>query len=141
MILDIVTPARRLKSFESKDVDLPCETKSIILPGKAGQLEILEGHEAMLATLGTGVLDFETGGKRVQVMVSGGFFEIDRDKVTVLCEDAALAEEVHAGDTRDAHNQLQQQLADMGATELEDPEFSRLKAETERAASKLSLLK
>lgn len=141
MLLDIVTPDRRLRSVESTDVRLPVETDDVVLPGIEGEFEVLPGHAPFLTLLGTGILSFKANGKTVRLMVSGGFAEIDREKVTVMCEAAALPEEVEAGAEEKSLAEAERRLAALGAVAFGDPEFKRLRAEAERAASKLRLLK
>lgn len=141
MILDIVTPERRLKSLSNTDVDLPCEVKRVSVPGKEGLFEVLPGHAPFLTLLGTGILAFETDSRRVELMVSGGFCDVDRDNVTVMCEQAALPEEIDRAVEQGAHTKAQQALAALGPVSATSPDFLRLKAETERAASKLTLMR
>ena len=142
MRLDIVTPDRRLNSLKNEDVRLPCEASSVLIPGKDGEFEVLPNHAPFITVLGTGLLSFRTeSGQEVKLMVSGGFAEIDRDIVTVMCEAAALPEEVEADLERKALAAAEKQLGQLGAVAREDEDFKRLRAETERAASKLNLIR
>jgi F-type H+-transporting ATPase subunit epsilon len=139
MQLDIVTPDRRMHSLETEEVRLPADVTRVQIPGKEGQFEVLPGHAPFLALLGTGVLTFETAGKEIHLMVSGGFADVDRDRVTVMCEHAALTEEIEAGDEEKSLADAERRLAEMGAVAAEDEEFTRLRGEAERAAAKLHI--
>lgn len=139
MELNIVTPERQLTSVPETSVSLPADVTSVIVPGDEGQFEVLPGHAPFLTILGTGVLTFTTGGKSVDLMVSGGFCEVDRDQVSVMCEEFALPTEVQKADEEAAHTRLQQELASMGPVAADDEGFQKKKAEVERAATKLML--
>lgn len=142
MKLDIVTPERRLKSVTNTDIDLPCEVKLVIVPGAEGQFEVLPGHAPVLALLGNGALTFETeAGKRISLEVSGGFCEVDDERVTVMCQAGTLPEEIDLEDERRRHAESTKTLAQMGAVGVDDEEFKRVRAEVERATTKLTLLK
>ena len=91
--------------------------------------------------MGTGILSFTTGGRSVDLMVSGGFAEVDREGITVMTEIAALGEEVDRAVEEGALTQFQKELSALGAVAETDAEFQRLNAETERAAAKLHLVK
>ena len=132
MLLDIVTPDRRVFQGETSDV---------IVPGVAGEFEILPGHAPFLSILGTGTLTFKSGAQTVRMMVSGGFIEVDNDRVTLMADSAALANEVSADAERKQLTTVEQQLKALGPTSADDEELLRLKAEVDRSASKLSLIK
>ena len=141
MILDIVTPSRRLHSLATEEVRLPAETARVILPGREGEFEVLPGHAPFLTLLGTGLLTFELNGKDVQLMVSGGFCDVDRDRVTVMCEAASLPEEIEAEREQRSLQETEKKLLELGAVSAEDEDFQRLRTEAERAASKLRLVR
>ncbi len=132
MQLDIVTPDRKVVVGETSDV---------IVPAKEGEMEVLPGHAPVLALLGTGVLSFVHQGKTTRLMVSGGFFEVDNDRVTLMCEAAALVEDI----TRDTESATlkaaEQKLLALGAVASDDDAFLRHQAEVERATAKLTLVR
>jgi F-type H+-transporting ATPase subunit epsilon len=141
MQLDIVTPTRRLRSIESEHVRLPCETTSVRVPGADGEFEVLPGHAPFLAVLGTGILTFEVDGKEVHLMVSGGFCDVDRDRVSVMCEEASLLEEVDVSHAEKTLKDAEKQLQELGAVAFDDSGYRTLRTEAERATSKLRLVK
>lgn len=141
MIVDIVTPSRRLRSVQSEDVRLPAECSRVILPGSEGEFEVGTGHSPFLTLLGTGLLTLETAGRTVKLMVSGGFCEVDRERVTVMCEIAALPEEVEVDAVQAGLQAVEKKLSELGATSTEEESFQRLRTEAERAASKLRLVR
>jgi F-type H+-transporting ATPase subunit epsilon len=60
-----------------------------------GEIGILPGHEPVLALLVDSPLRIETtDGGKVAIAVHGGFFSMDSDSVTIIAENAELAEEI-----------------------------------------------
>jgi F-type H+-transporting ATPase subunit epsilon len=132
MQLEIVTPDRRVVVGETTDV---------VVPGIEGEFEVLPGHAPFLTVLGTGVLSFTYKGKETRLMVSGGYVEVDGDVVTLMAESAALAEEVVREDANKALYDAEQKLKQLGPVSMEDEGFQQLRAEVDRAAAKLTLIK
>ena len=83
--LDLVTPERTL--FSGAVLEL-------VAPGVLGEFGVLPGHANMLAELTAGPLVYrdESGEKRMAA--AGGFAEVTGDRVTVLLDDAAYAEDL-----------------------------------------------
>ena len=67
---------------------------AVYLPGLMGELGILPGHTPLLALLGIGELRYTVGGRDRYYVVSGGFAEVNGDKVTVLADLAEAPEEI-----------------------------------------------
>jgi F-type H+-transporting ATPase subunit epsilon len=132
MLLDIVTPDRRVFTGETDDV---------VVPGINGELEALPGHAPFVSIVGTGILRYRHGNKDVRLMVSGGFVEIADDRVTLMVESAALVDEVSAEVERKQLHELEQKMKALGPVAAEDEGFLALKAEVDRAATKLTLIK
>ena len=132
MKLDIVTPERRLVLEDTDDV---------IAPAMQGEVEILPGHAPYLSLLKTGVFSFIKAGKPVRLMVSGGFFQVDGDTVTVMADQATLASEVNSADSEKRLATLEAELLKLGAVDETNVEANRLKLEAERNAAKLMVAK
>jgi F-type H+-transporting ATPase subunit epsilon len=82
---DLVSPERRLASFPAAEVGIP---------GTAGDLTAMEGHEATITTLRPGILR-AVGAEGVRAFaVTGGFAEITGSSVSVLAESATPVEEL-----------------------------------------------
>jgi F-type H+-transporting ATPase subunit epsilon len=132
MQLDIVTPDRKVVVGKADDV---------VIPAKEGEIDVLPGHAPFLAILGTGVLRFVAEGKTHHLMVSGGFVEVDGDRVVLMCESASLKDEVKPEEERKSLHDLEKKLASLGATGSEDESYLKLKAEVDRSAARLTLVK
>ena len=132
MQLDIVTPDRRVVVGKADDV---------VVPAKEGEIDVLPGHAPFLGMLGTGVLRFIAEGKTHRLMVSGGFVEVDGDRVVLMCESASLADEVKLDTEKKSLADLEKQLASLGAAASDDESYLKLKAEVDRSAARLTLIK
>ena len=69
--------------------------RSVVVKTTEGDMGILPGHEPVLALLRDGVVRVEAAdGTSIRAAVSGGFFAVDSNRVSVLAERAVLATEV-----------------------------------------------
>lgn len=128
--LEVVSPQRSV-------VKVLCD--QVTLPGSKGDFQVLPGHTPALSSLKTGILSYaKNGAAEERLMVAGGFAEVDHDHVTVLCEAAALPEEVEAKTEQEFIDKMQEQIKEL--KEGEEKEFRRLEAEVERSTVKLRLL-
>ena len=113
--LEVVTPERRVLS-EAVD--------SVNVPGLNGELGILPGHTPLISQLQTGVLTYARGGAIQRLHVSGGFVEVNADRVSVLAEVAERPEEIDAARARLARERAEKTLSAFSGTE-EDFEIAR----------------
>jgi F-type H+-transporting ATPase subunit epsilon len=114
---ELVSPAKLLKSE-------PVEM--VVVPGAEGDLGVLPGHSALIATVRPGVIDIHEGGSvKERIFVAGGFCEISPERCTVLAEEAI---EVSAIDKVVA----QKRLEDATLAWKNADDANKAKAETER---------
>ena len=125
--LDVVTPDRRVLA---EPVDM------VTLPGLGGELGILPGHTPLISQLQTGVLSYEKSGRTFQLHVSGGFVEINDDRISVLAEIAELPEEIDAARARLARDHVEKTLSAWTGTE---EDFERARVKLERSMVRLQL--
>jgi F-type H+-transporting ATPase subunit epsilon len=86
LTVEIVTVERKL--LEEEGVD------EVIAPGVEGQLAILPQHAAFMTMLAPGELILKKGNDEMPFAVTGGFFEVLKDKVVVLADAAERADEI-----------------------------------------------
>ena len=68
---------------------------SVIAPGSEGYFGVLAGHAPLIAALKPGMVEYaDATGNRHFVYVGGGFAEVRGDRVTVLADEAAAANEI-----------------------------------------------
>ena len=125
--LEVVTPERRVLS-ES--------VNAVTVPGRGGEMGILPGHAPMISELQTGVLSYNEDGTSFQLHVSGGFVEVNNDRVAVLAEIAERPEEIDAARARLAREHTEKQLSSGSGTE---EDFEKARAKLERSVTRLRL--
>jgi F-type H+-transporting ATPase subunit epsilon len=125
--LDVITPERRLLS---EQVD------ATTVPGLGGELGILPGHTPLISQLQTGVLSYTQGQTTRRLLVSGGFVEVNDDRVSVLADLAEFPEEVDAARARAERDDAERRLsAFTGSPE----ELDEVRAQLDRAGARLQL--
>jgi len=82
MILDILTPEKKLYSGEATLVQLP---------GVEGSFEILNNHAPIISALNNGTVKFKTAQGEKKINISGGFVECLNNKV-IVCAESGVAE-------------------------------------------------
>ena len=100
--LEIVTAERLVYSA---DVDV------VVAPGIEGQLGILPQHAPLMTMLQPGELMVRQDGEEHSIFVSGGFLEVQSDKVTVLADTAERAEEIDIARAEEAKLRADQRIA------------------------------
>ena len=88
MQFDLVSPERRLASFEAIEV---------LVPGSEGDMTAMADHMPLITTLRPGIVRAKgaSGGEQ-EFVVSGGFAEITATSLSVLAEQAVPRGEVTA---------------------------------------------
>ena len=125
--LDVITPERRLLS---EQVD------AVTVPGAGGELGILPGHTPLISELRTGVLSYTQGADTRRLLVSGGFVEVNDDRVSVLADLAEFPAEVDAARARTEREEAERRLAAFTGT---PEELSDLRTQLARADTRLQL--
>ena len=126
--LDIVTPQAPVFS---ETVD------TVTLATANGEVGLLPGHAAMVSALGAGLLSYTRGGETQRLVISGGFVEINHDRVSVLAEVAEKAADI---DAERARLELQEAQAELTALTSGSPDaFDAAKAKLDRAQARLQL--
>lgn len=90
---------------------------SLVLVTYAGELGILPGHAPEICALGDGVVRIrnraQDGGGEVDVVVSGGYAEVNNDQVIILADHARRTDDIDPDvvrETRDAAIETKENL-------------------------------
>jgi F-type H+-transporting ATPase subunit epsilon len=126
LTLSVVTPERSILKETA--------VESIILPGSAGQFNVLPGHTNFLSTLRYGIFAYLVKGEWQIAFLSGGFTQIFDGKVTVLAETVEMAQEL---DLAKAEHELQTVQGKLKAAKVGTPEYSSLALDLELAKGKV----
>lgn len=67
----------------------------LIAPGTEGYFGVMAGHVPQIAALKPGLLEYaDVQGARHYIYVGGGFIEVTPDRVTVLADEAEIANKI-----------------------------------------------
>lgn len=114
---DLVSPERLLLSGEVERVDLP---------GAEGDFGVFANHAPMIAALRPGVLTVRRDGGEDKIVIFGGFAEISPSGLTVLADNAAMAEEFDHAKLAEHIQAAEAKVATLEPGSLLDKELTRL---------------
>lgn len=109
----------------------------LIVPGAAGDLGILPNHSPLLAALKAGELRITNGDEIDEVFVSGGFVEIQPDKVTILADTAERAADMDEAEIVAA----QRRAEELVASNKGDVDLAMAEAELSMLTARLRLIR
>jgi F-type H+-transporting ATPase subunit epsilon len=114
LILEIVTPEARVYS---DTID------TVVIPTVDGEVGILPGHIPLLTQIENGELRVTKNGAIQFLAVSGGFAEVEGDRVHVLAEHAITEEKI---DVEAAMKRAEQELKD--AKDIDPQQYEHLQS-------------
>jgi F-type H+-transporting ATPase subunit epsilon len=117
LTLEIVTPEARVYS---DTID------TVVIPTTEGEVGILPGHIPLLTQVENGELRVTKNGQTHWLAVSGGFVEVEGDRVHVLAEHAITEEKIDEKAVEDALKRAEEQLRD--AAHLDPQEYEHLQS-------------
>jgi F-type H+-transporting ATPase subunit epsilon len=124
--LEVITPERLVLS---ELVD------EVVVPGLGGELGILPEHTQLISQLQTGVLVYRQGAERKQLHVSGGFVEVQPDRVSVLSDVAEKPEEIDLERAQRAKELAEKELKSQG----DDIDYHSAEQKLQRALTRIQL--
>ena len=125
--VEIVTPEKRV-------AQLTCD--EVVAPGAVGGFGIRPGHIAFMSALQPGQLTMIAGAQEEQYAVSGGFLQVDKDRVIVLAEAAERREDI---DVERARRALTESTERMRGLRPEDATYAEEAARGRRATARLKV--
>ena len=101
LTLEIVTPEAKVYS---DTID------SVVIPTVEGEIGVLPGHIPLLTQVSDGELRVTKGAETLVLAVSGGFAQIEGDKVRVLAENAITEEKIDENAVELAMKRAEQEI-------------------------------
>ncbi|MBT4512840.1 MAG: F0F1 ATP synthase subunit epsilon [Chloroflexi bacterium] len=126
--LEIVTAERVVHSDEA---DL------LVVPGVDGEMAILPSHAPLMTMLKPGELIVRKGSEDTSIFVSGGFFELMNDKVTILADSAERAEEIDLARAEEAKKRAEEKMELRAQSDID---AARAEAALRRSLMRLQVL-
>ena len=125
--LEIVTP-------EKKVVDEMVETVNV--PTANGEIGILSSHAPLVSNIRAGILSYQNKEATEEMVVSGGFVEVSKDKVSILVDIVEKVDDVNVETAKTERDDAQKALGTWKGSEEEfEVEIERL----EKAQASLAL--
>jgi len=109
----------------------------LVAPGAAGELGILPKHSPLLAALNPGELRITNGEEIDEVFISGGFMEVQPDKITILADSAERAADMDEAEIVAA----QRRAEEMVASNKGEVDLAMAEAELGMLAARLRLIR
>jgi len=125
--LDILTPEKVVFSDA---------TEMVTAPGGLGEFGVLPGHAALITTLEIGEVVIKKDNREYWLAISGGFSEVENDKVTILAEAAELAQEIDIKRAETAKIQAEEKLKSLSS---DDSQFSEVALALKRATNRIKV--
>ena len=76
----------QLRIVSPEKVEYDGVVESVLVPGTAGQFEILNDHAPIISTLQKGVVEYRTKDEKVSLGILGGFVEVQKNVVSLCVE-------------------------------------------------------
>ena len=76
----------QLRIVSPEKVEYNGAVESVLVPGTAGQFEILNDHAPIISTLQKGVVEYDTKEGKVNLNILGGFVEVQKNVVSLCVE-------------------------------------------------------
>ena len=99
-----------------------------------GEMGVYANHIPLTTILAPGVVKIHNDGQVKKAAVMGGFIEIQKDRITVMAEDAEWPEEIDVERAKAAKERAEKRLHDRN----EDIDLVRAEAALKRAIARIS---
>ena len=76
----------QLRIVSPEKVEYDGAVESVLVPGNAGQFEILNDHAPIISTLQKGVVEYVNQEGKVSLNILGGFVEVQKNVVSLCVE-------------------------------------------------------
>jgi F-type H+-transporting ATPase subunit epsilon len=117
LTLEIVTPEAKVYS---DTID------AVVIPTVEGEIGVLPGHIPLLTQIEHGELRVSKGATTELLVVSGGFAQIDGDRVRVLAENAINEEKIDEHAVEAALKRAEEQLKE--AKDMDPQQYEHLQS-------------
>ena len=109
----------------------------VSVTGSLGDLGIYPGHAPLLTELKPGPVELrKQGGEQDIFYVSGGFFEVQAHKISILADTALRAADLNEASAQEAQKHAEQAMADQSS----EMDYSRAAAQLAEATAQLRTL-
>lgn len=111
--VEVLTPGKAVANVKATAVNLP---------GAFGYMTVLAGHAPLVSELEIGELSITKveGGQKLNYFLSGGYIEVDHDRVIILADNVERPEEIDTGRAEEARKRAEERLmSKSGETDID----------------------
>ncbi|HEX8965458.1 MAG TPA: ATP synthase F1 subunit epsilon [Patescibacteria group bacterium] len=126
MHITVVTPEKTI---------LDQEADELIVPTTAGQITVLPHHVPLFTQLAEGEIIIKLHGREEQLVVVGGFLEVNEKSITVLADYAVHGKDISAAKAEEAKQRAERAMKEKKG----DIDFATAEAEFRRALLELKV--
>ncbi|MBP3039908.1 F0F1 ATP synthase subunit epsilon [Bacillaceae bacterium Marseille-Q3522] len=112
------------------------DAKMVIAKAQSGELGILPNHIPMVAPLEIGAVRIKKAENTDLVAVSGGFIEVNHNKVTILAQSAESADQIDIDRAKRAKERAERRLHDRKVSNID---YKRAEMALRRAINRISV--
>lgn len=128
---EIVTPERTV---------LKESIVQITVPTRQGEITVLPGHIPLVASLMPGVIEIKKADGKLEIIsVSGGFIEVQKEKVVILADTAERAEEIDVDKAEEARQRAEE--IKKQAKSKEEIDFAGISSKIEKELARTKAVK
>lgn len=109
------------------------------LPVADGEVTILPNHRSYIASLKAGEIMLKKDGQEIEMAVSGGFIEFDKNNLVVLADTAERAEEIDLARAEEGRKRAEALKKEK--ITMDDSEFARVAAAVEKEMVRIKVAK
>lgn len=122
-----------LKIISASDKIFEGTIEKLSVPGGKGEMEVLPSHVGLISTLEAGTVVIAHDGQSSEILVNGGFIQVEGDDILILVEEAVhvdklVTEEIIEAIKTAEEKKLQGNISESDLIQLEKQlQFEKLK--------------
>jgi F-type H+-transporting ATPase subunit epsilon len=126
LLLEIITPEKIIYKDEASEV---------IVPTEDGEITILPNHMNLLTKVNPGELIIKKGNSQHYLAITGGFLEVNSNKISIVAEYVVRAQDIEMGKAMEAKKRAEKLMTE----KLTDNEMRVTQAEMIKAILELKI--
>jgi F-type H+-transporting ATPase subunit epsilon len=103
LLLEIITPEKVIY----KD-----EVSEVVVPTVSGEIAILPNHANLLTQINPGELVVKKGESQQSLAITGGFLEVQNNKISIIAEYAIKAQDIETGRAMEAKKRAEKVMSE-----------------------------
>ena len=111
------------------------DISEVIVPSVNGELAILPNHASLVTKISEGLLTIKKDGKEHLLAITGGFLEVNNNKVSILADYAIRSEEIEESKAQEARKRAEKAMEE----KTSDRDFALAESQFKRAILELKV--